>query len=260
MHTKKSPDNPFWYNHYGFAWEYIPRGGQAHLDFGCSEGDFLGKLQAKQIPRLVGVDIRRKAVESARKKYSGIEFVHLSEGAALPFPDKTFSSITILDVIEHVDEQVELLGELHRVLADDGVLVLSTAGKYIFSFLDMGNFKFRFPTLHRWYYCWRHSREEYDYAYVSNPDGLVGDISAKKRWHEHFSRKGMSQLLRKSGLEVVEFDGAALFERPIRIVGVGLEWMPPLRALFDKLYRIDSKWFESSLLFCTVRKYLPTNG
>lgn len=259
MHTKRSPDNPYWYNHYGFAWEYVPQGSEAHLDFGCAEGELLGNLRAKQIPRLVGVEIRREAVEAARKKYPEIEFVHLAEGKPLPFPDKTFSSITFLDVIEHVDDQIGLLSELHRVLVDDGVLVLSTAGKCVFSFLDMGNFKFRFPTLHRWYYCWRHSREEYEYAYVSNPDGLVGDISAKKRWHEHFSRTGMSQLLEKTGFEVLEFDGAKLFERPIRMVGIFLEWMPPFKALFNKLYKYDSKWFESSLLFCTVRKQFPEN-
>ena len=216
-------------------------------------------MRAKQLPRLVGVDVRREAVESARKRFSGIEFVHLGEGAPLPFPDKSFSSITILDVIEHVDEQVALLSEFNRVLADDGILVVTTAGKYVFSFLDMGNFKFRFPRLHRWFYCWRHSREEYEYAYVSNPDGLVGDISAKKRWHEHFSRRGMSQLLEKSGFEAVDFDGCALFDRPIRMVGVFLEWMPPFRAFFNKLYRLDSKWFESSLLFCAARKRLSAN-
>lgn len=257
MHTKKSPDNPFWCNHYGFAWEHVSQESRTHLDFGCSEGEFLEKLQAKGVARLVGVDIRREAVESASKKYAGIEFLHLGEGEPLPFPDKTLSSITNFDVIEHVDEQVALLGEPSRVLADDGVPVLTTAGKYIVSFLDMGNFKFRFPRLYRWFYCWRHSREEYEYAYVSNPDGLVADISAKKRWHEHFSHQGMSQLLEKSGFEVVGFDGCSLFDRPIRMVGVFLEWMPPFEAFFNKLYRLDSKWFESALLLCTARKRLP---
>lgn len=255
MHTEKSPDNPFSYNRHGFAWECVPRAGEMHLDFGCSEGDFLGKLANKQILRRVGVDVCREAIEAAKKKHPEIEFLHMRDIAPLPFPDKTFSSITIMEVIEHLDEQSELLDELHRVLSDDGTLILTTPGQYVFSALDMGNFKFRFPKLHRWYYCWRHSREEYEYKYVSNPDGLVGDISAKKRWHEHFSHEGIRSLLGRSGFEVVELDGSSFFNRPLLMIGVFFEWLPPIRRCFQWLYRLDSRWFESSNLFCVAKKH-----
>ena len=60
-----------------------------------------------------------------------------------------------------------------------------------------------------------HSQDQYHKRYVSNPDGMIGDISAKKQWHEHFSRSALSALLKKSGFAVVRFGGTGLFSRPI---------------------------------------------
>ncbi|GAG01110.1 unnamed protein product, partial [marine sediment metagenome] len=188
MKTEISPENPYSYNRYGFAWQCVPEGGAAHLDFGCYDGAFLRSLKEKGIARLFGVDISHEAVCKAHHQFPELEIIHISETVPLPFEDGLFTSITILDVIEHVYEQGALLDELNRVLKDNGTLIVTVPGQHLFSFLDIGNLKFRFPRLHRWYYCRKHSREEYECRYVSNPDGLVGDISAKKHWHEHFSR------------------------------------------------------------------------
>lgn len=184
MHTRFEPNNPYECGRYAFAWRHVPASGAAHLDFGCGGGRFLRSLKSKQIKCLVGVDVSRQAIEQAQKASGGLEIMHIARAAPLPFPDGTFSSITLMDVLEHVHEQEELLDELHRVLMDDGVLIVTVPGRHAFSFLDMGNLKFRFPQLHRWYYCRNHSPQEYDCRYVSHPDGLIGDISAAKRWHE----------------------------------------------------------------------------
>ena len=124
-----------------------------------------------------------------------------------------------MDVLEHVYNQAELLAELNRILTDGGKLIVTVPGQHLFSFLDRGNFKFLFPRLHRWYYCLKHSREEYEYRYVSNPDGLVGDISTKKRWHEHFSRDKLGKMLAEAGFNVIDFDGAGFFSQIIGNVG-----------------------------------------
>jgi SAM-dependent methyltransferase len=254
MHTKISSENPHGYNRYGFAWQNVPQGGTAHLDFGCYDGAFLATLKSKGIPRLLGVDISQDAVRKARERFGDLEIVHISKTVPLPFEDAEFTSITVLDVLEHVDEQSALLDELNRVLKDDGTLIVTVPGRHLFSFLDMGNLKFRFPGLHRWYYCRRHSKAEYEYRYVSNPDGLIGDVCTKKSWHEHFSRAGLEKLLKSCGFTVHEFDGTGLFSRIIMSVNFLLGRLKPSQTFLKKIETIDAKFFESANLFCVAQK------
>ncbi len=254
MDTRIEADNPYRYDRYGYAWHYVPADSQAHLDFGSGRGSFPASLKAKRIGRLVGVDISQDAVRRAGEQYRQVEFVHLKHTVGLPFEDNCFTSVTLMDVLEHVARQVELLKELRRVMADDGVLIVTVPAKCLFSFLDMGNFKFRFPRLHRWYYCRKHSREEYRRRYVSNPDGLIGDVSAEKGFHEHFTRRELKSLLESAGFAVINFDGSGFFSRPIGVAGYFVQKIKPLHKLLRKLMVIDARLFKSANLFCSAQK------
>ena len=254
MHTRISPDNPYRYNRWCFAWEHVPAGAGPHLDFGCNKGEFLNKLKDKKCGRLVGVDVSEEAVKAGRELFPELEIIKTSEGASLPFDDASFESVTVLDVLEHVYEQAELLVELNRVLKDGCKLVVTVPGRHFFSFLDMGNFKFRFPRLHRWYYCLRHSREEYENQYVANPDGLIGDISAKKGWHEHFSRPKLQKLLTEAGFRVIDFDGTGFFGRVIGNVAYFFKWLKPVQLALARLQSVDNRLYESTNLFCVAEK------
>jgi len=254
MHTKITSNNPYGYNRWGFAWEHVPHGSDGHLDFGCHDGKFLDNLKSKKSGRLVGVDVSEEAVKKGLRQFPDLELIQISEGAGLPFDDGTFGSVTILDVIEHIYEQQQLLTELNRVLKDGGIIIVTVPGQHLFSFLDRGNFKFRFPGLHRWFYCLRHSREEYEYRYVSNPDGLIGDISAKKRWHEHFGREKLRKLLLKAGFSVVDFDGTGFFSRVINHLDYFFKWFRPLQKVLKRLHNLDAGRFESTNLFCVAEK------
>ncbi|MHC4109864.1 MAG: class I SAM-dependent methyltransferase [Planctomycetota bacterium] len=254
MHTRISPENPYRYSRLCFAWEYVPAGTGSHLDFGCNKGEFLNQLKDKKGGRLVGVDVSEEAVKQGQQLFPELEIIKIDESASLPFDDAAFESVTVLDVLEHVYEQAELLIELNRVLMDGGKLVVTVPGRHLFSFLDMGNFKFRFPRLHRWYYCLKHSREEYEYRYVSNPDGLIGDVSAKRRWHEHFSRPRLQKLLTETGFNVIDFDGTGFFGRVIGNVGHFLKWLKLVYRTLTKLQNLDNRLFESTNLFCVAEK------
>jgi len=257
MHTELSADNPHGYNRYGFAWQHIPVGGAAHLDFGCQNGAFLASLKSKAIAHLVGVDISADAVRKAHQLFPDIEVIHICKTVPLPFDDGAFTSITILDVIEHLTEQSALLSELNRVLQDNGVLIVTVPGQHFFSFLDTGNFKFRFPRIHRWYYCRKHSKAEYELRYMSHPDGLIGDISARKRWHEHFARTQLEKLLNCCGFTVVDFDGAGFFVRLIKNAELLLGWIGPVKFFCKHLEILDARLFESANLFCLAQKKQP---
>ncbi len=254
MRTEISPDCPHTYSPHIYAWQQVPPGSAAHLDFGCNDGTFLASLGSKQIARLVGVDVSAEAIEGGRRKFPELDLRHCAEGEGLDFPDKTFDSITLMDVIEHVHEQVELLGQLERMLTDDGVLIVTVPGKHIFSFLDMGNFKFMFPRIHKWHYCRKHSLQEYEQRYVNNPDGLVGDVSARKRWHEHFSRKKLARLLERGGFVVESFDGAGFFLRPLFVMSHLAGPTGRIGRFLRRLLNKDVRRFSSSNLFCLARK------
>jgi SAM-dependent methyltransferase len=90
------------------------------LDVGCGTGANLGML--RRFGRVVGVDMDSGAVELCRQR--GWD-VRLTEGAALPFGDGEFDLVTLLDVIEHVADDGEILGEARRVLAPGGSIMVT---------------------------------------------------------------------------------------------------------------------------------------
>lgn len=254
MHTKLDTLNPYGCDRYGFAWQHVPVESAAHLDFGCGDGRFLKSLRHKGIKCLVGVDVGREAIKRAHRGSGGLEIIHLTQTTPLPFPDRLFSSITLTDVLEHVAEQQALLSELHRVLQDDGTLIVTVPARHVFSLLDMGNLKFRFPRLHRWYYCRTHSSAEYERRYVANPDGLIGDVSAVKRWHEHFSARRLAELLDESGFDAITFDGAGFFTRVLKMADWLVGRQGALHAGITTSMAWDARHFQSANIFCAARK------
>ena len=159
-----------------------------------------------------------------------------------------------MDVIEHVGDQKRVLDELGRVLGPGGLLIVTVPQQYVLSFMDTGNLKFRFPRLHRFAYCRLRSAEEYAYRYVSNPDGLIGDVAASKAWHEHFTPQSLGRLLEQSGFEVVDFDGSAFFDRALEPLKMAGKIIPGLNRVLNAVLRADARAFASMNLYCTARK------
>jgi SAM-dependent methyltransferase len=255
MRTSASTLNPFGASRHGYALERIrAAGSRCHLDIGCYDGAFLQALTPLQVERLCGVDVNEDAVSEGRPRYPALELRHVPDTRSLPFGDGTFDSVSLLDVLEHMaaDDQRALLAEVRRVLRPGGIFVVTVPGRHVFSALDLGNLKFRFPRLHRVWYTRRHGADAYRYRYVDNPFGLVGDVSGDKRWHEHFSADGLGALLAAAGFEVVDVDGSGLFMRPLRIARMLSPG--PVRRGFDRLLARDAERFASANLFVTARR------
>jgi ubiquinone/menaquinone biosynthesis C-methylase UbiE len=245
MKTSLSPENPFGYDRYGFAFENMVPGSRC-LDYGCYDGKFMHAVTQRKAVEFVGVDVNSTTIP--RNEFN--QALHHIREAELPFESDSFDVVTILDVIEHVKDQDRVLQELRRVLKPGGTLIITAPKKHIFSFLDVGNFKFMFPSLHKAFFTWKHSPEEYRLRYIDNPDGMIGDVSKEKAWHEHFSEPEMRALLEKNGFEVEKFDGSALFMRVFIILGLlKLSFLlPPGSDTFD------NRTFEHMNLFCRARK------
>jgi len=91
------------------------------LDVGCGIGDFL-----KFRPNTFGVDVNPTLVDWCRAQGLDAELVmddHMS------FNDKSFESVIMDNVLEHVVDPHDLLSEVHRVLMTSGNLIVGVPGK-----------------------------------------------------------------------------------------------------------------------------------
>ncbi|MEP6925276.1 MAG: class I SAM-dependent methyltransferase [Pyrinomonadaceae bacterium] len=85
------------------------------LDVGCGTGGNLEMLA--KFGAATGVDVSDDALEFCRTK--GLT-VHKGLAESLPFETASFDVVTALDVVEHLDDDVAGLKEMHRVLKKDG--------------------------------------------------------------------------------------------------------------------------------------------
>lgn len=85
------------------------------LDVGCGTGANVEMLS--QYGDAEGVDVSEDALEFCRQK--GLR-VQKGLAETLPYADETFDLTTALDVIEHLDEDLAGLKEMHRVTRSGG--------------------------------------------------------------------------------------------------------------------------------------------
>ncbi len=91
------------------------------LDVGCGTGRILSDLQEEG--RAVGLDLLEEALRMARER--GCRMLVCGDAHRLPFRENSFGLVTALDVLEHLDDDLGALKEMHRVLAPGGYLLLT---------------------------------------------------------------------------------------------------------------------------------------
>jgi SAM-dependent methyltransferase len=82
------------------------------LDIGCGTGGNMDHL--KRYGQMHGVDLSPIALDLSRQR--GHERVMFASANELPFADESFDLVTALDVVEHLDDDLGGLREIHRVL------------------------------------------------------------------------------------------------------------------------------------------------
>jgi hypothetical protein len=105
------------------------------IDIPCGEG-FGSAILAESAELVMGMDISVEAVTYAKEKYrhTNLRF-EVAELAEIPVEDGQIGLIVCLEGIEHVDEvtQARALSEFRRVLAPEGVLIISSPNRYVYS-------------------------------------------------------------------------------------------------------------------------------
>lgn len=239
---------------YGYAWDKLGGRTGRHLDIGCNRGAFLSAVQATTALECHGIDAHAGYLEEARADHPHLHLTHAALGdPALPYPDGHFTSVTLLDTLEHVPDERDCLAEVARVLAPGGIVVITVPRRHIFSFMDPDNAKYRWPRLHRWIYSRRFGADVYHARFVDLSDGLRGDIAAEKREHTNYADATLVALLRSSGLEPIEVTGANLFWRFFHIPAL-LTRNATLRHLCERCIYWDGRTFTAANLFVTAKR------
>lgn len=92
------------------------------LDIACGNGLITSHL-AVPFDRVVGLDASSVHIKKAKESYPHIEFIH---GLAEEYQsDEKFSTITVLNLLEHVVDPLGLLKIITRHLDTDGVLIVN---------------------------------------------------------------------------------------------------------------------------------------
>ena len=90
------------------------------LDIGCGTGANLEMLSEFGVAQ--GVDVSAEALAFCHAR--GLEAVKQGAAEALPYEDRSFDLVTGLDVVEHLDDDLAGLKEMHRVLRLDGCALI----------------------------------------------------------------------------------------------------------------------------------------
>ncbi len=103
--------------------------GRTALDVGCSAG-FIADELSRAGAHALGADIDVPGVRKAHERFGAQVSFFSADGSQLPLPDASMDVLIFNHIYEHVVDPDAIMAELHRVLADDGVLYLGVANRF----------------------------------------------------------------------------------------------------------------------------------
>jgi len=94
------------------------------LDIACGRGEGSAIL-AKKCSEVIGADLSSDSIMEARAAHElpNLKF-EVQDGCNMTYPSGRFSVIVCMNTLEHVEDDRRFLENCHRVLGDDGLLIL----------------------------------------------------------------------------------------------------------------------------------------
>ncbi len=123
-----------WYEHwhrYAFACQLVQ--GKRVLDLACGEG-YGSHLLASRASKVIGIDNASEAIAHASTKYveNNLEY-RLGDATQIELADASVDVVVCFETLEHLGEQSQMLAEFRRVLTPEGLLVISTPDRRVYS-------------------------------------------------------------------------------------------------------------------------------
>jgi len=148
------------WNRYYFARQFVKD--KIVLDVACGEG-YGSYLLASNAQKVIGVDISQETVDFAKGKYNheNLEFL-LGSAAQLPLHKNNFLDVVVsYETIEHISEkdQILFLDEVKRTLKKDGIFIVSTPNKKLYS--DVPNYNNEFHVKEFYFEDFKYLLESY---------------------------------------------------------------------------------------------------
>jgi len=117
---------------YAYATQFVQK--KKVLDLACGEG-YGSCVLAKTAEFVVGIDIEERAIKHARNKYikQNLDF---KVGSITEIPisgEHLFDVAVCFEALEHVEDHQKLLSEVKRLLTPQGVFIVSTPNKTVYS-------------------------------------------------------------------------------------------------------------------------------
>jgi|SaaInlStandDraft_2_1057019.scaffolds.fasta_scaffold30788_2 ubiquinone biosynthesis O-methyltransferase len=100
--------------------------GKKILDVGCAAGDLSKKLADKGF-LVHAIDVLGESIKIAKEFFNSPNITYeVRDILKNPFEEKSFDCITFLETIEHVENPAVFFKTFHRILSDNGHLIIST--------------------------------------------------------------------------------------------------------------------------------------
>ncbi len=193
------------------------------LDLGCAFGFSTLKLARKGYTT-VGVDNSARYIAWAKRRHP--DGIYLQSSAeSLPLDDASFDAVLLLDVLEHVVDQVAVIREIERVLKPGGTLVLSVPHRGLLGWLDSLNL--------------------YAKLVRKTHHGIFPQEIVQTGIHRHYSVRQLQHLL-----------GPTFHLRRVTYTGLGVAELVNLPLLLLCRYILTWEWSYQVLQYCYFLVYL----
>jgi len=105
------------------------------LECGCGTGTFT-KAIAPNAHHLIASDLSKEMLDVARARLRGFENVAVQEADCnnTAFADRSFDSVFLTNLIHVIDSPLQCLRESHRILRDNGIVIVVDFTGYHLSF------------------------------------------------------------------------------------------------------------------------------
>lgn len=99
------------------------------LEVGCGEG-YGTKLLSQSVGKIIGLDVDKNTIAHCSGKYGAENCLFSAyDGVIIPYDDSTFDAVVSFQVIEHIQDDINYISEIYRVLKGNGVFILTTPNR-----------------------------------------------------------------------------------------------------------------------------------